>query len=310
MPDAAFPLSPGEAPSPPPGGLQSAEPAAAREGARGGERVGVRGDQSGERLPGLSVVVPAFNEEGSLERVVRAVSKVASEIAERYEVIVIDDGSKDGTKEIARRLARERPDTIRAIRHPFNLGFGAGQKSGFGHARHEYVTLVPADGQFDVECLRKYVPLVKDHDVAVGYRVNRKDSWRRRVNTRIFRWIMRLLFGVKLRDVNWVKLFRRSILDGIDIESKGIGVDAEVMVKAKQLGCRFAEVEVSYLPRTTGKSTGDKLLNVIITILELLILFWRVRIRGHGLATPPPSPPAEVAPALPREPASAASTRG
>jgi len=231
------------------------------------------------KLAGLSVVVPAFNEEGSLERVVRAVKRVAADIAAEHEVLIVDDGSRDATPRIAARLASEL-EGVRVIRHPFNLGFGAGQKSGFGHARHEYVTLVPADGQFDVEELRRYLGPMAEADVVVGFRGRRKDPLRRRVNTRIFRLIMRLLFGVRLHDINWVKLFRKSILDGIEIEFKGIGVDAEVIVKAKQKGCRFAEVEVSYLPRTTGRSTGDRLLNVIITVLELLVLFYRVRIRG------------------------------
>jgi glycosyltransferase involved in cell wall biosynthesis len=232
------------------------------------------------KLSGLSVVVPAFNEEGSLERVVRAVDAVAADIADEHEIVIIDDGSRDATPAIADRLADEIPN-VRVIRHPLNLGFGAAQKSGFGHARHEFVTLVPSDGQFDVQDLRLYVPLMKDADIVVGCRVRRKDRWRRRLNTRIFRSVMRILFGVDIRDINWVKLFRRSVLEGIDIEFKGIGVDAEVVVKARQKGCRFAQVKVSYLPRTTGKSTGDKLLNVIITVLELLVLFYRVRIRGE-----------------------------
>ena len=230
------------------------------------------------RLPGLTVVVPAYNEEGALATVVRNVLRVGAGIADRLEVLVINDGSRDRTREIAESLVAE-DLRVGLICHPFNLGFGAPQKSGFGPAPQEFITLVPADNQFDVECLGRYVPLISDADVVVGYRVNRGDRFIRRVNTKVFRWVMRALFGVRLRDINWVKLFRKRILDGIDIEFKGIGVDAEVIVKAARRGCRFAELPVSSLPRTTGRSTGDKPLNVIITVLELVILWYRVCLR-------------------------------
>ncbi len=237
-----------------------------------------RSATTASRLPGLTVVVPAYNEEGALATVVRNVLRVGAGIADRLEVLVINDGSRDRTREIAESLVAE-DLRVRLINHPFNLGFGASQKSGFGHATQEFITLVPADNQFDVECLGRYVPLIADADVVVGYRVNRGDRFIRRVNTKVFRWVMRALFGVRLRDINWVKLFRKRILDGIDIEFKGIGVDAEVIVKAARRGGRFAELPVSYLPRTTGRSTGDKPLNVIITVLELIILWYRVCLR-------------------------------
>lgn len=245
------------------------------------------GQQSPDARPslsGLSVIVPAFNEEGSLDRVVRDVQRVAAQMAKQHEVIIIDDGSRDDTPRIAARLAAE-IESVRLIRHARNQGFGGSQVSGFDSARHEFVTLVPADGQFDPDDLHRFAPLLADADVVVGYRVQRADPWRRRVNTRVFAWVMRLLFGVRLRDINWVKLFRRSVIEGLHFESRGIGVDAEVVVKAMRRGCRFAELQVSYLPRKTGVSTGDKPVNVAITVWELLVLFWRLRIRGADRAS-------------------------
>jgi glycosyltransferase involved in cell wall biosynthesis len=230
-----------------------------------------------ERLSSLTIIIPAYNEEGSLEKVVRAALSTAEDISQAFEIIIINDGSRDRTREIAERLAEKEP-MIRVINHPFNLGFGAAQKSGFGQARYDHVTLVPADDQFDTECLKKFVPLIDGADCVVGYRVNRADPLHRRINTRIFRWVMRVLFGVKLRDINWVKLFRRKILDGLEINFQGIGVDAEVVVKAMQRGCRFRETEVSYRPRIAGESTGDRPLNVFITVIELLVLWYRFRI--------------------------------
>jgi hypothetical protein len=136
---------------------------------------------------------------------------------------------------------------------------------------------VPGDNQFDPRDLERYLPLTEQADIIVGYRVNRADSWRRRLNTRIFRLLMRLMFGITLRDVNWVKLFRKTAVDLLDLQFRGIGVDAEAVVKAARGGCRFAELEIGYRPRRTGIATGDRPINVAITVLELPHLRWIVR---------------------------------
>lgn len=226
-------------------------------------------------LGSLSIIIPAFNEEESLEEVVHASQKVGKEISKKLEIVIVNDGSRDRTGEIADRLARENPN-VRVIHHPKNRGFGAAQKTGFEAAAHEFVTLVPADKQFDVRCLRKFTYLIPECDIVAGYRVKRKDKAHRRLNTKVFRMMMRLLFGVNLKDVNWVKLFRRQILDEMDITFDGIGVDAEIVVKAQRKGCRFRELWVSYLPRTTGQSTGDKPSRVMMTLIELAILWIRL----------------------------------
>lgn len=228
-----------------------------------------------EPLSGLTIIVTAYNEEGSLERVVLDCLRVARVAALKQEVLIINDGSKDRTRPIANRLAAEYPD-VRVIHHPFNIGFGGAQKSGFLHARHEFVTLIPGDGQFEARELLGYVPLLEGADAVVGVRVRRQDPFHRRVNTYLLRAVMRALFGIRLRDVNWVKLFRRKILDDFEITMHGIGVDAEVIVKATHRGCAFREMEVSYLPRLSGVSTGDKPLNVLITGIELLRLWWEI----------------------------------
>lgn len=228
------------------------------------------------KLSGISVIVTAYNEEGALEDVVEAVRRVAPQIAEKHEILIVNDGSRDRTPEIANKLGEKYPLEVRPIHHPFNLGFGGAQKTGFVNARYEWCSLVPGDHQFYPEDLAHFLPLAKNADIVVGYRVGRKDSKIRRLNTKAFRFVMRILFGVTLRDINWVKLFRRELVSHLELEFRGIGVDAEVVVKAARKGCRFAETQVGYHPRTTGISTGDKFINVVITILELIYLSFTV----------------------------------
>ncbi len=268
------PAAPADHPSRPP----SLDYAAHRQPHPGQPPLPVPADEAAAhgKLPGLSVIVTAYNEEGALEDVVEAVRRVAPQIAEKHEILIINDGSRDRTAEIANRLGEKYPAEVRPIHHPFNLGFGGAQKTGFINSRYEWCSLVPGDHQFYPEDLSHFLPFTKTADIVVGYRVGRKDSRMRRLNTKAFRFVMRLLFGVTLRDINWVKLFRKSLVAGLDLEFRGIGVDAEVVVKAARNGCRFAETQVGYHPRTTGVSTGDKFINVVITILELIYLSFTV----------------------------------
>ncbi|MEW6359418.1 MAG: glycosyltransferase family 2 protein [Planctomycetota bacterium] len=232
-------------------------------------------DKKPTTLSSLSIIIPAYNEEESIEDVVRDSLQVGADISKKFEIIIINDGSRDRTGKIADRLAEEYPN-IRVIHHPHNRGFGATQQTGFANARCDYLTLVPADKQFDIRCLKKFTYLIPECDVVAGYRVKRKDRPHRKLNTKVFRMVMRLVFGVNLRDINWVKLFRREVFDSMDITFDGIGVDAEVMVKAQRRGFRFREVWVSYLPRTTGQSTGDAPMRVVKTLFELFVLWCRI----------------------------------
>lgn len=223
-------------------------------------------------LSSLTVAVPAYNEEKSLKGVVDGIRKRLPLLARSYEILIINDGSKDDTRNIANTLAAE-DEHIKAIHHPFNIGYGGGQKSAILQASCDYITIVPADGQFNPDDLFRYAEAVNDCDIVVGYRRYRHtDSIRRRINTFVFRVVMMVLFGITLRDTNWVKLFRHSIFNDMEITSRGICIDAELMFKAKLKGCRFKEIPVDYMPRRTGVSTGDRPLNVIITVLELLFL--------------------------------------
>jgi len=220
----------------------------------------------------ISIIVPAFNEELNLEGAVLDVLKSADALLDDLEVLIINDGSRDRTGEIAEELA-ERFDSVRVVHHPFNVGYGGGQRTGIANARYPWVMIVPADRQFDPRDIEKYIPYMDEADIIVGYRSGRKDTLFRKMNTVLLQLVMAALFGITLRDINWVKLMRKSILQRFQIESKNIGVDAEVVVKARHFGCRFREVHVQYLPRLAGQSKGDKLLNIAITLIELGWLF-------------------------------------
>jgi glycosyltransferase involved in cell wall biosynthesis len=224
----------------------------------------------------LSLVIPAYNEAGNLEEIVHQALGALPGLVSDFEVLVVDDGSTDGTSGLADRLA-EKNERVRVVHHPHNLGYGQAQISGFRNARGELVALVPADNQFHIEDLARYLPLVKDADIVLGIRTRRQDTWLRKVVSRIFNFSMALIFGLRLKDINWVKLYKRRVLGAVDIECNGFAIDAEILVKAKSKGFRFAQVEVPHYPRRWGEPTGVNVRNILGTARELLWLWKKMR---------------------------------
>ncbi|MEJ2744654.1 MAG: flippase-like domain-containing protein [bacterium] len=206
--------------------------------------------------PSITVFFPCYNEEENVEKQALDVDRVLSEICEDYEVVIVDDGSTDRTPEIADRLARDHGH-VRVIHHPHNLGYGTALKTGFLGARKDLVLYTDGDNQFDIHDIEKMLPLMKEGvDMVVGYRADRKDKPLRKFVSRVYNHIIRLIFGLKVRDIDCAfKLFRRSVFDRVEIKSERFLVDTEILVKSKRAGLKIVETGVTHLPREKGKST-------------------------------------------------------
>ena len=207
-------------------------------------------------LPGLSVVLPCFNEAGNLLDMVQDALVAAERVADRYEVVVVDDGSSDGTGELAARLCEGRPH-VRLVVHVTNRGYGAAVRTGIAAARMPHVLLTDADLQFDLGEIQRLVPLLSEADVVVGYRLRRNDPPSRRAAASGWNWLVRQLYGLPFRDVDCAfKLFPRDLLRRLELESSGALFSTELLVKALADGATVAEVGVHHYPRLTGKASG------------------------------------------------------
>jgi glycosyltransferase involved in cell wall biosynthesis len=224
------------------------------------------------RLPAsISAVLPAYNEVAVVADVVRRAHAAlrASGVA-GHEVVVVDDGSNDGTGERVLGLATELPAT-RLLTHPSNLGYGAALRTGFDAAWGEAVWLLDSDGQFDPADLSLLLPLWEPGSMVAGYREQRQDPWPRRANHAAFFTLVRLLNGPTLRDVNCAfKLFAREL--GTGLHSQGAMISTELALRARDRGCRIVEVAVPHHPRTTGEATGARPAVVARAFVELLEL--------------------------------------
>jgi glycosyltransferase involved in cell wall biosynthesis len=229
------------------------------------------------RLQGLSAFFPAFNEEGNIGKMVEAFRAVLPQVADDYEIIIINDGSKDRTGEIADRLVQEY-GRVRVVHHGRNLGYGAAIQSGVKACQKEYIFFTDGDNQFDVSQLSQFVPLILNHDGVIGYRLNRQDLWVRKLNAWAWNRLVRLLFGLKVRDIDCAfKLFHRKVFEGIQLESSGAMISTEMLVKIKGRGFELHETGVLHSPRLAGIQTGANLRVILRAFKELFRFYMKFK---------------------------------
>jgi glycosyltransferase involved in cell wall biosynthesis len=231
------------------------------------------------RVARLSYFFPAHNEEANLRPLVEEALATMPALAETWEILIVDDGSRDGTPAIADELAQVHPGLVRAVHHPTNLGYGAALRSGLGAAQYDLVAFTDGDRQFRVADLGRLLTRLAAPDrpdVVVGYRIKRADPLVRTVYARLYRLANRIFFGLTIRDVDCAcKLFRREALEGLRVESGGAFFSAELLIKLDASGRTLAEVGIPHYPRTAGSPTGAKPSVVWRAVRD----FWALRLR-------------------------------
>lgn len=207
-------------------------------------------------VEGLSVVLPAYNEEGNIATAVNRALTVLPALARQFEVIVVNDGSRDRTGEVAQALAREHYPRVRLLHHVWNRGYGAALRTGFGHARHPLVFFTDSDNQFDLAELERFLPLMARYDLVTGFRIRRDDPALRLAVSWLYNRLVNVLFQLKVRDVNCAfKLFRRETLEATTLECDNFFASTELLAKARRANFRIAEQGVRHYPRLAGRTT-------------------------------------------------------
>lgn len=222
-----------------------------------------------------SVIVPAYNEEENLRHTVSVIANKLDELGTSFEIIIVNDGSTDATETIARTLTENDP-RIRLINHPCNIGPGSGVFTGIEASRGEFVIFIPADLALDIDELPKYINASRMCDLVVGVRSDRRDySLFRKFVSYVNIAMIKILFGMKQRQFNYIHMYRREMLTRIDIESRGVFITAEIMIKARDLGYMLHEVDITYVPRTAGKATCGNAAVIVQTVKDLLRFWWK-----------------------------------
>ena len=226
----------------------------------------------------ISVFFPVYNEEGNIESTVKKSVAVLEKLGLKYEITIVNDGSKDKTGEIADHLAKNNY-RIKVIHHEKNLGYGEALKSGFYSAKYDTICYTDGDGQFDFSQVTKFLEKIKDNDLVIGYRIKRQDPFLRILFKKGWKLSLLTFFGLTLKDVDCgFKMIKRKVLEKIPhLEStRGAMINAELAIKTKIAGFKVTQVGVNHYPRLSGKPTGATPQVVIKSYLDLLKFWWKL----------------------------------
>ncbi len=222
----------------------------------------------------LSFVLPMYNEKDNIEKMVAGTLSVGKKVARDFEIVVVDDASTDGSGRIADRLAALHPE-VRVVHHSTNRKLGGALRTGFYSASKDYVLYMDSDLPVKMEDIPPAFDRLGRADMLIGYRMTRAEGMRRAVMSWVYNRMIRTLFGLKVKDVNFAfKLFRRSILDCITLESEGSFIDAELLIEARRVGASLVEHGFIYYPRVAGVSTLSGM-GVVMKILGEMTRYMR-----------------------------------
>ena len=248
------------------------------------------------RKPGLSVFFPAYNDSGTIASLVITALKTARRLTPDFEVIIVNDGSADRTGEIADELVRTYPE-VRVVHHERNRGYGGALRSGFAAATRELVFYTDGDAQYDpAEMEALWDALRDDVDLVNGYKISRSDPLHRIVIGRVYHHTVKLLFGLRVRDVDCdFRLMRRSIFDRVSLHKNSGVICLEMMKKIQDAGYRIAEVPVHHYHRAYGRSQFFNFRRLFRTAIDVFKLWFVLVIRNQDSPVPAPSQPPAAA---------------
>jgi dolichol-phosphate mannosyltransferase len=223
----------------------------------------------------LSIVLPAYNEEQNIEGAIEEACEVAASAAPAWEVIVVDDGSRDTTAQRVARISKRQP-RVQLIRFPENRGYGAALRAGFHAARGDLIFYTDSDRQFDLTELRYFLPVMDRTDVAIGFRVYRYDPVLRCLLSWVYNRLVSAVFRARVRDVDCsFKLFRREVLEAIDLETRDFFIDTEMVAKVRKWNFRILQKGVKHYPRRAGESSV-RASHIPSTLLVVALMWLRI----------------------------------
>lgn len=230
----------------------------------------------------LSIVLPAHNEEVAIGETVQNILEAVATWTPEFEIIVVNDGSQDSTPVIVEAIAAEHPQ-VRLITHAVNQGYGAALVSGFEASTKSLVFFMDSDGQFDIHDLKQFFPYIDTYDAVLGYRVNRQDTWMRKLNAWGWKALVGLVFGMRARDIDCAfKLYRGQFFRDYRLETRGAMINTEILYKFTRAGYSYTQLGVRHYPRHGGKATGAKPKVILRAFKELFAYAWKWR--RHGIA--------------------------
>lgn len=230
-----------------------------------------------KKLKSLSVFFPVYNEEANLEILIKQALRIIPQLASRYELLIINDGSTDDSLKIAKKLRSEFRQ-VKIFSHKNNKGYGEVLKTGIKNSQLEWIFWTDSDLQFDLSELANFVKEANKHPAIIGYRIKRSEGFKRHLNTSIFKFYVDLLFRLHVKDIDCAfKLFKASKLKNLQLISGSAFTSAEILYRLKKRGVKLKEMPVNHYPRLYGQATGAKLKVILKACYEALTTYLNIK---------------------------------
>jgi glycosyltransferase involved in cell wall biosynthesis len=229
-----------------------------------------------QKKPRISLFFPVYRDEVTVSRVTEKALSLLAEVAEDYEVIIVDDGSPDKAGEVAEEIA-QRERRVRVIHHPKNLGYGAALRSGFQAAKFEWIAFTDGDDEYEVDDLRKLLRLRDYYDLIITFRYAKRYGNLRIFISYVYNHVLRWLFQTRYRDISsGLRIIRKEVVDQLDLVATSPFIGAEIAIRTMLKGYRVGEVGIQMFPRQFGKGSSTSIRNIIATIRDMLRVYRQI----------------------------------
>lgn len=236
------------------------------------------------KKPNITLFFPVYNDAKTVRRVTEKAEKFLKDTADKYEIIIINDGSPDDSGKIADQLAKEYP-SVKVIHHPSNKGYGAALKSGFAAANYEIICFTDGDDEYDVFDFYKLIKLVDFYDLIITFRYRRMYSRLRILISKVYNSVLRMMFRISYRDISTgLRLVKKSIIEDIDLESDGPFIGAELTIKIMLKGYRIGEVGIQTFPREFNQGSIVTTKNIFSTIRDIRKIYKSIFSKNYDIS--------------------------
>ncbi len=229
------------------------------------------------KIDSLSVFFPVYNEQKNIPIFIKEAQEFIPQVAKKYELIIVNDGSHDKSQEVAEQLAKQ-DSHIKVVNHHKNKGYGAALKSGIKHSQYKWIFFTDGDLQFKIKQLKKFIKYTDKYDVILGYRTKRYEGSVRLLNQRMWKLYIDLLYRVHVKDIDCAfKLFKASVIKPLDLISDGAFLSSEILYKLKKRQVKFKQLPVTHQPRRYGTPTGANPKVIFKAVKDSFLLYLKIK---------------------------------
>ena len=229
-----------------------------------------------KKIKSISLMFPLYNDKNTVELMIKKSSNILKKLKRKYEIIIVDDGCPQNSGKLAEKIAKKFSN-VRIFFHKKNLGYGAALKTGLQKCKNDWIFMVDGDAEYDVNDLPRLFRATKNCDLVITYRYKKKYNTYRIIISWVYNAILRLVFNIKFRDISTgSRLVSKKLIKNIKLKSNSPFVGAELAIKAGLAGHKVGEIGIHTYPRTFGSGSSVSLKNILLTIRDMLLLFFKI----------------------------------